>query len=175
MRFKEPKEVWSMNRNMLKYIPMIIWIIMMLSLSSRPAIVSAEDSKPFEHSLTVVQEKIKSNDALKINLSVLLKSPKYLVRKTAHVILYCGLFVLTSLAFLQDANRTRRYIQIFLFCICYACFDEIYQTFIPGRTGLVQDVLIDSIGIVIGCCMTIAIYEVSRLRRNKIYKFILGQ
>ena len=84
---------------------------------------------------------------MKVNLSVFLKSPKYLVRKTAHVILYCGLYALTTLAFIRKPNRYRTYLKIFVFCVLYACFDEVYQTFIPGRTGLVQDVLIDSIGI----------------------------
>jgi len=144
----------------------------MLSLSSRPAIVSAKDSKPFEQSLSIVQEKIKTSKSLSVNFNGLLQSPKYLVRKTAHVILYCGLFLTTSLAFMKDNSRMKRYIQVFIFCVFYACLDEVYQTFIPGRTGLIQDVFIDCIGIVIGLALTFIIYEFSRKRNNRIYRFI---
>lgn len=41
-------------------------------------------------------------------------------------------------------------------CIGYACLDEIHQSFVPGRTPSVYDVMIDSAGVVtallgIGC------------------------
>lgn len=116
-----------MNRRLLRYIPLIIWVIVMLSLSSRPAVISAEDSKPFEQSLSVVQEKIKSSETLNVNFKVILQSPKYLVRKTAHVILYCGLYMWTAFAFIFETKRYRKYFKILLFCILYACFDEVYQ------------------------------------------------
>lgn len=32
----------------------------------------------------------------------------------------------------------------------YACIDEIHQLFIPRRTGQIKDILIDSIGDIIG-------------------------
>ncbi len=37
-----------------------------------------------------------------------------------------------------------------LFTVLYAIFDEVHQLFIVGRTGTVGDVLIDSLGILIG-------------------------
>jgi VanZ family protein len=146
----------------------------MLSLSSRPAVVSAEDSKPFEESFSVVQEKIKSSEVMKVNLSMFLKSPKYLVRKTAHVILYCGLYMLTVLAFMREKNRMKQYIMILIGCVLYACFDEFYQTFIPGRTGLLQDVLIDSIGIVIGLVLSSLIVEIGKAKKTKYAHFLLN-
>lgn len=35
----------------------------------------------------------------------------------------------------------------------YAISDEIHQTFVPGRSGQVQDVLIDFLGVIIGICV----------------------
>lgn len=162
-----------MNKKHLRYIPLILWLILMLSLSSRPATVSAEDSKPFEDSFSVVQEKIKSSETMKVNFSVFLKSPKYLVRKTAHVILYCGLYMFTVLAFMRDKSRVKQYIMIFIGCVLYACFDEFYQTFIPGRTGLLQDVLIDSIGIALGLVLSILIVEIGRVRKTRYARILL--
>ena len=46
----------------------------------------------------------------------------------------------------------------------YACFDEWHQTFVPGRGGLVSDVLIDCLGITLS---TIAILVKTRRPQTK--------
>ena len=33
--------------------------------------------------------------------------------------------------------------------VCYAATDEFHQLFVPGRAGMVTDVLIDSIGVTV--------------------------
>ena len=35
----------------------------------------------------------------------------------------------------------------FIFCFLYACSDEVHQLYVPGRSGNIKDVFIDSIGI----------------------------
>ena len=42
--------------------------------------------------------------------------------------------------------------------VLYASTDEIHQLFVPGRSGMVRDVFIDSIGGIIGVGITF-IYE----------------
>ena len=37
-----------------------------------------------------------------------------------------------------------------VFCFLYACSDEIHQLFVPGRSGMFTDVLIDTGGAVTG-------------------------
>lgn len=63
------------------------------------------------------------------------------IRKLAHVTLF-GL-----LAFLvQRAMQTKKHSYIFawIFAACYGIFDEWHQSFHPGRTPLISDVIIDS-------------------------------
>ncbi len=79
----------------------------------------------------------------------------------------------TVLAFMRDKSRVKQYIMIFIGCVLYACFDEFYQTFIPGRTGLLQDVLIDSIGIVLGLVLSILIVEIGRARKTRYAQILL--
>jgi VanZ family protein len=35
----------------------------------------------------------------------------------------------------------------FILCFLYACSDEIHQLYVPGRSGNIKDVFVDSIGI----------------------------
>ena len=49
--------------------------------------------------------------------------------------------------------------------ILYACTDEIHQLFVPGRSGMIRDVFIDSIGGIIGISI-ISIYENIKKRKS---------
>jgi len=68
----------------------------------------------------------------------------FIFKKTAHVIEYTVLFLLWFRA-LGNKNP----FQAIVFSIVYAFTDEIHQLFIPGRTGRLRDVGIDSIGMII--------------------------
>lgn len=41
--------------------------------------------------------------------------------------------------------------------IAYAISDEVHQSFVPGRQGAVLDVLIDSVGVVVGAIVAVRI------------------
>lgn len=68
----------------------------------------------------------------------------YWVRKASHVTEYAILFILTRFAVGSDWRS-------FLITVLYACTDEWHQTFVAGRTGTPEDVLIDSIGPTLIC------------------------
>lgn len=74
------------------------------------------------------------------------------VRKLSHITEYLILTLLLINAFNNTfrLSNKRKYIFVFLILVIYAILDEYHQTFIPGRSGQVIDVLIDSIGIIIG-------------------------
>lgn len=73
-----------------------------------------------------------------------------IVRKLAHITEYFILGILTY-NMLKDYKIENIFIISFLSCVFYACTDEIHQMFIPGRSGNIIDVLIDSFGSIIGC------------------------
>lgn len=73
------------------------------------------------------------------------------LRKYAHIFLYTlmGVFVFLSL----KSSKLRPVIAV---GICYGCavLDEVHQYFVPGRTALFSDTLIDALGFVpavLGC------------------------
>lgn len=81
------------------------------------------------------------------------------IRKVAHMTEYMIFSWTVALPFLLYKKK-RNWISIvtLAYCICYAAIDEIHQLFIPDRAGRVVDVLIDSIGILIGIAIFRKIY-----------------
>lgn len=64
---------------------------------------------------------------------------RFIARKMMHFV-YFGFIALTAL------YAMRRYIPAFLITVLVACFDEWHQSFVPGRGGMIQDVVLDSAG-----------------------------
>ena len=57
----------------------------------------------------------------------------------------------------------------FVFCVLYAISDEVHQYFVPGRAMMATDVLIDSIGAILGCLLFFAVKRyIVRRRENGI-------
>ena len=83
------------------------------------------------------------------------------VRKLAHLSEYMVGGSLFSLLFLTyDFSDIKRIIYSFIIGVEYATVDEIHQLFIDGRSGQVQDIFIDSLGILIGICSMMIIYKI---------------
>ncbi len=74
----------------------------------------------------------------------------FLIKKTAHVMEYTVLFLLWFRA-LGHKNP------LLAFCVslAYAFTDEIHQLFVPGRTGRLRDVGIDTIGMIISSLLIV--------------------
>ena len=73
------------------------------------------------------------------------------LRKCAHLSIYFILGILFYCLIKEyKLNNKKVFILSLLFCIIYACSDEIHQLFIFGRSGEVRDVFIDSFGSLLG-------------------------
>lgn len=79
----------------------------------------------------------------------------YFIRKGAHVFAYFLLAVLLYAA-------SRKWYVAMTLSILYAATDEFHQTFIPGRSGQISDVVIDTIGVVLGVFIFKAFVKKSR-------------
>ena len=66
-----------------------------------------------------------------------------LLRKTAHVAEFAVLGALL-------VRALRRDLPAFVLGVVYAASDELHQTFVPGRSGSVQDVALDAVGVLAG-------------------------
>ena len=73
------------------------------------------------------------------------------VRKGAHILAYFILGVLV-VSLLKEFRLVDKRTVIFavIMCILYAISDEVHQYYVPGRSGDVIDVLIDTFGSILG-------------------------
>ena len=124
-----------------KYIILtIIWMGFIFCMSNQPANISKELSQNIEKLLN-------STPIIGNILSDILNSAnsQFIVRKSAHIILFCFLVI-------YEIKKNVKISTVVSFGITfiYACIDEIHQLFIPGRGSQIRDVLIDSIGAIMG-------------------------
>lgn len=70
----------------------------------------------------------------------------FFFKKAAHFTVYFILYILARQAF--DGKTAPRPMEAFVFGLLYAISDEYHQSFVPGRTPMVRDVVIDTAGLV---------------------------
>lgn len=92
------------------------------------------------------------------------------VRKLAHFSEYgLGGVLFISLFSTYEWTDRRKIATSILIGVWYAIMDEIHQLMVPGRSGALKDVYIDSLGIVtgvIGMLIVIKIFEIIKNKRN---------
>nr|WP_317449277.1 VanZ family protein [uncultured Sellimonas sp.] len=140
---KEKKRMWT--------ILAAIWMVVIFLLSAQPSDESSKESlfvgrmvgqifvKDFEEWPKEEQEKF----AEAIN---------YPVRKTAHATEYAvlGILVLVRCRCQDTWSKRRMIVTAWGISTAYAATDEFHQIFVPGRAGMVTDVMIDSSGALAG-------------------------
>lgn len=90
---------------------------------------------------------------------------EFFIRKAAHLGSYALLAALLVYALSGGSTSNRRnLIYAILIAFLYACTDELHQSFTPGRTAMVQDVLLDTVG---ASCGAAAAMWWSRMLRNR--------
>lgn len=143
----------------------ILWMGVIFYFSNQPATVSTSQSNKVIHAL----DKISEDSTIGKILHVLYESKgaSFVIRKSAHMISYAILAVLSFIMVYAHKTYIKySFIYGFFITFLYAITDEIHQLFVPGRAGMVQDVLIDSLGAIIGLSLITLIYKLI-IRRNK--------
>ncbi len=122
------------NRRLKKWSNLLIWMMVIFLLSNQP------------HSGTTTYGIIEKILPIGLESSVV-DTINFLVRKCAHFTEY---FILSYLIYslLGEYFKVKRDIVIksILFCFLYALIDEFHQLFVPGRSGVFRDCIIDMFG-----------------------------
>lgn len=109
------------------------WMLGIFMFSAQPGQSSAGASDSL---VTFFQE---------LGLSIPADALSFLIRKGAHAFAYFGLGVLSFRALQLSTLSLRTVATVSLaFVLAYAASDEIHQLFVPGRSGEVRDILIDT-------------------------------
>ncbi len=69
---------------------------------------------------------------------------------------------------LSGKQRALCFAGAWLFCILYACSDEIHQLFVPSRAFEIKDILIDSSGALLGEAIPAIPFLLHRMRKKKV-------
>ena len=138
----------------------IIWMLVISAFSSRTGDLSATDSGRIGRLIGQVlvpgfedwSEEKQDQFAEKVD---------YPVRKTAHATEYAILGMLLVVAYTdKEKGRFVRLLIPWFIGTIYAATDEIHQLFVPGRSGQISDVCLDSIGVLIGVSLLWVITEI---------------
>lgn len=140
----------SSKKDMLSLIPALAMMVIIFLFSAKTAVESNGSSSLIANQVLTTIEHV--SDAIDINnRNVVLERINYIIRKTAHMTEYGVLAILLGFHFLTvRVTKKQFFILNISICILYAMSDEFHQLFVDGRSGQVSDVLIDSIGIIIG-------------------------
>ena len=94
--------------------------------------------------------------------------PEVVVRKSAHFIAYAILGTLVAFTVLRHTIPAKTAAKIAaLIVVAYAISDEFHQLFIPGRSGEVTDVLLDSIAGILAIVLIFSYRAHSQLPKRK--------
>lgn len=136
------------RKTILPWVLVILWMTLIFYLSHQPVVESNNLSTGITEVVADTLEKVKPD--IKINLGRL----NHIIRKNAHLFAYLilGVLVLNGLRS-SGVGGFKAIALALIICVLYAISDEVHQLFVPGRGGQVRDVLIDSIGAVVGIGM----------------------
>ena len=124
-----------MSKNKISLLLVILWMIFIFVMSSFDATSSSNQSNFIVDIITSI---INIKDIGLLSL---------IIRKLAHFIEY---FILGVLVINFITRYDKKIIIAILLCIIYATSDEIHQIFVPGRSCQIIDIMIDSLGSIMG-------------------------
>ena len=94
-----------------------------------------------------------------------------IIRKIAHYSIYTLVgILLMSLMITYKIKELDRIAVSLIVGVIYASTDEIHQAFVPGRGAQITDVILDSMGVLTGICITMLVLEVFRRICRKKYE-----
>lgn len=122
----------------------ILWMAFIFYMSNQPSTVSSAQSSGFieyTSNLPLIGNII--SKLVDINIATIV------VRKSAHMFSYFLLCILIFISIYNQNQNGKCLLISFIISVIYACTDEFHQLFIPGRSGEIKDIIIDSMGALI--------------------------
>ena len=152
--------------NIIRTILIIIIIFISATIfgfSSQNAEESSSISGKVAQKIIEIQPKYKNiNEGKKKELISNYQKP---IRKLAHFSIYTLLgMAIAGLVCTYKINNKKRVAIAVSAGMLYAISDEIHQIFVSGRSGQITDVLIDTIGIIVGTIIVLKIIKLVKIK-----------
>lgn len=117
----------------------------------------------------VVTSNIKSIQKLEKNKKEkVLERTEKIIRKIAHFLIYTlvGILLMGLINTYNLKEKKKICISLMLGAI-YASSDEFHQSFIPGRSAQITDVILDSMGVLLGILIVMTLTKICEYIKNK--------
>ncbi len=161
-----------MRLNILRVILIVLlaWtFIIIFNFSNENAEKSSKTSQKVTEAITL---NIKSIQELEVKEKIkVIDKVESVVRKIAHFSIYTlvGFLLMQLLNTYKIKEKNKCIISLMLGAI-YATSDELHQRFIPGRSGEITDVVIDTGGVICGILIAILTIRIIYTIKVNIYK-----
>jgi len=140
----------------------ILWMGVIFFYSNQPSEESTASSMSASYKIVQTTSRFFGFDLQELEILEIASGIENTVRKIAHMVEYAILAFLWEKALPVIKKYHDLYVTLAI-CIVYAASDEIHQRFIPGRSGCIRDVLIDTSGALI----MVLIFALIRLLKTK--------
>lgn len=145
------KNTYKQMNPVIWWLPVIVWMLVIFFLSHQSGLASSSLSSGITQTIWEILNAV-------LPFEIDLHQFHGFIRKLAHFASYfiLGMFCINAVTLTsKTSDRYRLLANSVFICILYAISDEIHQLFVPGRSGSVFDVLIDSSGALMGCLLYI--------------------
>lgn len=140
-----------MKLKYISWIPAVLLIITIFLYSSKEAETSNDSSMNIAKKVLTLYEKLTNTQVQQQEKMQILDTINHIVRKTAHFCEYALLSISIAFHIFVIGNRKKWLFLLPVFIsFLNASLDEIHQIFVPGRAGMVRDVLLDTAGAAAG-------------------------
>lgn len=139
------------NKSVVWLIITVVWMTVIFCFSAQLADVSTDTS--LRVGMTIGKMSVPDFSKLPKEEQIdYAKKIEFPVRKMAHATEYAILgCLLTNLCL--SLSMKKAYMWSWLMGSAYAATDEFHQLFVPGRSGQITDVMLDSVGCLTGCLL----------------------
>ena len=160
------------NNKLLSWCLVLVCMLTIFYLSNMNSSESNSKSKSTITKAIELVLDITNKDLSDSDKSLLVNKLNKPLRKCAHFTIYFILSVIVLYTLIiTNTNEHKYLLPLFLLtlsiCFIYSCTDEYHQTLVKGRTGQLDDILIDSTGFVAGSGTLSVTYISYRQKRRK--------
>ena len=133
------------------FLPALLVMYMIFTFSSQTGVDSGNLSYKISYGIVSVADQVLERNLSEGDKEYYAGQIELPVRKLAHKTEYCILAICISFPlYVYGLRGFWLFIFAGLFCVAFACTDEFHQSFVAGRSPAKTDVVIDSLGALIG-------------------------
>lgn len=138
----------------------VLWMIIIFIFSAQSKEESSEVSGGLSNRVLSIGGWLLHLNIDEETLGFIALTVERIIRKGAHMTEFAILAILLYVWLGRwQIPQMKRYWTASILAGFYACTDEFHQLFVPGRAGLVSDVLIDSAGAVVGLAVFLMFWK----------------